>query len=368
MSDRPFPASFVLPDLVAHCQYPLRVNKHCYGVARESEKWLLSGAKLSPARADKFMGLKAGELTAACYPDADPYHLRVCDDFMNYLFNLDDWLDEFDLDDTYGLAKCCLAAMRDPFTFETDKKAGLMTKSFFSRFVRTAGPGCTERFIQNMDLFFQSVAQQTQDRAQGVIPDMESYLALRRDNSGCKPCFQLTEFAAGIDLPEEVVQHPVIQSLEEASNDLVTWSNDIFSFNVEQSRNDTFNLVPVIMHEKGFSLQEAVDFVGDLCKKTIDRFENDKQRVPSWGPELDSQVQIYIDGLQNWIVGTYCVLLPPPLGGAAVLVKKANAAFMRVHLGSLHWSFDSTRYFGSLGQEIKKHREVKLLPKRRKSA
>ena len=54
---------------------------------------------------------------------------------------------------------------------------------------------------------------------------------------------------------------------------------DLFSYNVEQSRHDTFNLVPVIMHEKGFSLQEAVNFIGDLCKKTIDRFENDRQRV-----------------------------------------------------------------------------------------
>jgi hypothetical protein len=91
--------------------------------------------------------------------------------------------------------------------------------------MRTAGPGCTERFIQNMDLFFQSVISQTRDRAQGVIPDLESYIIVRRDNSGCKPCFQLAEFAAGIDLPEEVLQHPIIQSLEEATNDLVTWSN-----------------------------------------------------------------------------------------------------------------------------------------------
>ena len=129
MSDSSLPSYFILPDLVSHCQYPLRVNNHCYNIARESEKWLLSGAGLSEARAVKFMGLKAGELTAACYPDADPYHVRVCDDFMNYLFNLDDWLDDFDLDDTYGLANCCIAAMRDPFTYETDKKAGLMTKS-----------------------------------------------------------------------------------------------------------------------------------------------------------------------------------------------------------------------------------------------
>lgn len=75
------------------------------------------------------MGLKAGELTAACYPDASPFHLRVCDDFMNWLFNLDDWLDEFTLEDTYGMAKCCIAAMRDPHSYATDKRAGLMAKS-----------------------------------------------------------------------------------------------------------------------------------------------------------------------------------------------------------------------------------------------
>lgn len=76
-----------------------------------------------------------------------------------------------------------------------------------------------------MDLFFKAVAQQASDRAEGVIPDMESYITIRRDTSGCKPCFQLIEFAARIDLPDEVIEHPIIQSLEEATNDLVTWSN-----------------------------------------------------------------------------------------------------------------------------------------------
>ncbi|TFK27829.1 terpene synthase [Coprinopsis marcescibilis] len=327
------PTSFVLPDLVSDCPFPLRVNPNCNKAARESERWLLAGANLSPPRTEKLMGLKAGELTAACYPDADLFHLRVCDDFMNYLFNLDDWLDEFDLDDTYGMANCCLAAMRDPVGCDTDKRAGLMTKSYFARYVSTAGFRSTERFIANMDLFFQSVVTQTRNRALGVVPDIESYIAIRRDNSGCKPCFQLAEFAAGIDLPDEIIQHPIIQSLEEASNDLVTWSNDLFSFNVEQSRHDNFNLVSVVMYEKGWSLQEAVNFVGALCKKTIERFDSEKRNLPSWGRERDEEVAMYIDGLQNWIVG------------------------------SLHWSFDSERYFGKLGPAIKKHREVKLLPK-----
>lgn len=80
------------------------------------------------------------------------------------------------------------------------------------------------------------------------------------------------------------------------------------------------------------SLQEAVDFVGDLCKKSIDRFTEDRARLPSWGPEIDEQVQVYVQGLADWIVG------------------------------SLHWSFDSERYFGKKGLQVKESRTVELEP------
>ena len=32
-------------------------------------------------------------------------------------------------------------------------------------------------------------------------------------------------YAYGIDLPDHVVEHPVIQALNQGTNDLVTWSN-----------------------------------------------------------------------------------------------------------------------------------------------
>jgi Terpene synthase family 2, C-terminal metal binding len=101
----------------------------------------------------------------------------------------------------------------------------LIIISFFSRIVQDGGLGCRERFITTMDLFFKAVAQQSIHRAKRILPDLESYVPLRRDTSGCKPCFALIEYAAGIDLPIEVVEHPTIRALEEATNDLVTWSN-----------------------------------------------------------------------------------------------------------------------------------------------
>ncbi|KAI0671682.1 terpenoid synthase [Trametes maxima] len=337
---------FLLPDLVSYCPYPLRSNPHG-AIARDSEQWLLAEANFTPDRRAAFLGLRAGELTAACYPDADADHLKVGSDFMNFLFTLDDWSDEFNAKDTYGLAECVMRALENPVGFRTKKAAGKLAKrhvlnistletaalTFFARYRRTAGPGCTRRFVETMDLFFRAVAQQARDRVHGDIPSLEEYIALRSDTSGCKPCFALIEYAADIDLPDEVVSHPTIRALEEATNSFVTWSNDIFSYNVEQARQDTHNMIAVIMHRYDLGLQEAVDCVGALCKASIDRFEHDRRQLPSWGPQLDAAVAVYVDGLQNWIVG------------------------------SLHWSFDSTRYFGKDGATIKKHRLVKLLPR-----
>lgn len=42
---------------------------------------------------------------------------------------------------------------------------------------------------------------------------------------GCKPCWALIEYALDIDLPDFVVEDPLIQALNQGTNDLVTWSN-----------------------------------------------------------------------------------------------------------------------------------------------
>ena len=76
-----------------------------------------------------------------------------------------------------------------------------------------------------MDLYLRSVAQQASDRDDRRTPYLETYIALRRDTSACRPCFALMEFVAGIDLPDDVAEHHLIRSMEDATNDLVSWSN-----------------------------------------------------------------------------------------------------------------------------------------------
>lgn len=67
------------------------------------------------------MGLTARELTAA-----SPSRLFI---FHEPVFNMDYWLDRFDVTDMWGMRECCIDAFHDPNNLETYKVGGLMCKS-----------------------------------------------------------------------------------------------------------------------------------------------------------------------------------------------------------------------------------------------
>jgi alpha-muurolene/germacrene-A/gamma-muurolene/(+)-delta-cadinol synthase len=91
-------------------------------------------------------------------------------------------------------------------------------------------------------------------------------------------------------------------------------------------------MICVFMTNDGLDLQQAVDRIGEMCKQTIDTFVENQTRVPSWGDDIDKDVKLYVNGLQEWIVG------------------------------SLHWSFITRRYFGENGGAVKASGIVELLP------
>ena len=88
-----------------------------------------------------------------------------------------------------------------------------------------ATPGAQKRFIDTMDSYFEAVILQARNRAAGIIPNLEDYKVTRRDTSGCRQCWALLEYGYGLHLPDEVMEDPIIQSLGEATNDFVSWTN-----------------------------------------------------------------------------------------------------------------------------------------------
>ena len=88
--------SFRLPDLHTICSWKATLNPHYHDVAQASSDWALSYVRRIPEFQDKLDTLKrtSPELLAAySYPHASAAKLRMCCDFVNILFVIDEVTD-----------------------------------------------------------------------------------------------------------------------------------------------------------------------------------------------------------------------------------------------------------------------------------
>ena len=85
---------------------------------------------------------------------------------------------------------------------------------------------------------------------------------------------------------------------------------------------DTNNIVTVVMTEKRYTAQGAVCFAGNLVKQTISNFVENERMRPAFG-DWEEEVQAFVRGLRNCIVGT------------------------------LHWLYETDRYFGETGEDVR---------------
>jgi len=232
-------------------------------------------------------------------------------------------------------------------------------RSFADRLRKVATPNCQRRFYQTNVVYADAVQMEAEYRASGKAVDLEHYHYVRRGNSGVLSCFALMEPALGIDLPDEVVEHPAFKEITVIGMDLVCWANvryiakkclrcanlshvpcftfhqDLYSFNMERSREiDASNIITILMEHKGYTLQQAVDHVGEAFADLVQRLLEARRNFPSFGPEVDSAVGKFIDAIEAWEVG------------------------------NLDWSFASKRYFGEASEDIRKSRIVKLYPRK----
>ncbi|KAF8623351.1 hypothetical protein AX15_006423 [Amanita polypyramis BW_CC] len=333
--------TFILPDLVSLCKFPVRYHPDGDEIAKESAEWLDANCPgLTTRQRKAIYGLQGGVLAAYSYTTGPKERLRVIADYINYLFHLDNISDRMLTREADVLGNIVMNAILFPEEYkpmkdqpEEEPIPGKLSRDIWRRCIRHAGPGVQKRFINTMQEFFDAISTQAKTRADSEVPDLESYIDCRRDTSACKPCWALIEYIHDFDLPDYVAEHPIIEALGEAANDLVSWANDIYSYNIEQARGEGYhNLVYILMHHHGHSLQGAVDHAAEMWTQTVDKFIENERRLPSWGPEIDEMVQKYVSGLRDWSIG------------------------------SVYWSFRTHRYFGTDGLSVMKHRTVEVIP------
>ncbi|KAJ7247396.1 terpenoid synthase [Mycena haematopus] len=323
------------PGTLSNWPWLRHLNPNFEMCKKESEAWLETFNAFSPKAQKAFNLCDFNLLASLVYPLLSKDGCRVGCDLMNLFFLIDE---HFDMVDTRGArlrADIVMHALRNPHIARDHGEwiGGEVTRQFWLNAIHIATPTFQRRFIEEFQIYLDSMVQKAQDRTEDHIRGIDEYFEVRRVTIGVKAAVVVNMIE--MTIPDEVLENEHITTLIAATTDMILIANDVYSYNVEQARgDDRHNLVAIVMRAQNLDLAHTLDWISSLHDSLVEKFLAAFRKVPHYNDrELDRQVTEFIHGLGNWVRG-YDV-----------------------------WSFESERYFGKRGREVQATRMVDLLPK-----
>ncbi|MDX3239474.1 terpene synthase family protein [Streptomyces sp. ME03-5709C] len=121
------------------------------------------------------------------------------------------------------------------------------------------GAAWGDRFRRHLTAWIRTNQDMLRIRAGEEVPTPEAYVAWRRVSGATGWCFDLIEYAQEAEVPAAIWYSPACLALREAAADVIGWTNDLFSVDKELRSGETTNLVLVLRHHRGLTLDDAVD-------------------------------------------------------------------------------------------------------------
>ncbi|KAM4058735.1 terpene synthase metal binding domain-containing protein [Hirsutella rhossiliensis] len=273
------------------------LNPHWERVKLDSENYIIKFCQLSQRAAEKVRQCDFTYCCAIVYPHAPLDKFRTVSDWGNWVFPFDDRFDEGELGTDVQGAR-----------LEMDSLMSHLTES--------------------MEHYRHGVLTQVGRAARGDTPNkLEEMLRTRTQSIAGWPMYVLVEYAHGLNIPSDVFEHEVIKDLQQLAFDMIAICNDIISYRKEEMDAMPHNMV-ARCRINGLSAQQAFEMVGTMLDGRIARWDESLSRLPSWGSQVDPQVEEYIEAIRNLV--------------------RAN----------LRYSFRGERYFGKEAAEVQKTRQL----------
>lgn len=137
--------------------------------------------------------------------------------------------------------------------------------------------------------------------------DLQKYIYFREHLSGMLMTVDLTEFAFGIDVPEEVRLHPDIYKMYRMTSQIGCLSNDIFSFHKEvNGEGSRANLVKIYIDNEDLTFDEGLHRAVGHVNTLISTFLDLEANLPTWEDDrLNQLASLYTTGMRDIITASW---------------------------------------------------------------
>jgi hypothetical protein len=247
----------------------------------------------------KYSAANFGRFIGYCHPKGDYKFVKLVALFATWLFLYDDEI-ERKTDEVAALHERTLCILRgeEPVEQDTALTKGL---SYIVKKIYKLAPSnlWKERFINENASYCRSTLKEVKNRQAKRVPTLEEYLKERPEFSGTKVMHVLIELVEHMTIPDEIFKSEYIRKFMLLAANAVNWENDFLSSEREFLQGDVHNLIIVLKHKNGYSLEQAFEEAHEMFDENMRLLSQLVEEAPnhSWG------VQRFVNGVVQWLAG-----------------------------------------------------------------
>ncbi|MBV1850110.1 terpene synthase family protein [Catellatospora tritici] len=244
---------------------PLRLHPAADQADRAARDFLYRHAIVDPELGDDYLAeTDFGAMVGCMYPDARPEMLPLLAQWMALWSVADDQLEalapQLSTPELDALCARLTGLLTPPGTTE-DSVLGTAVGHAWQALAARTSPEWQARFRRAWHEYVDGCRWEAVQARAGRTPTVAEYLDQRPRYLGAHIAIVLTEAALDIELPEPVVDDPLLRSALDSGIELIAISNDLLSAEVELGQGSTLNLVPILAAQESCSLGEATELL-----------------------------------------------------------------------------------------------------------
>jgi 5-epi-alpha-selinene synthase len=249
-------------------------------------------------------------LAARVCPRTSFEKLALSNDFFTWLFMLDDQFDDSNFGRDPEKMKVVVDRLLTVLGIERGESIPPLQgpvaealQELWQRAEPFTTPQWRQRFASHLRDYLDAYIWETGNRARGETPGVSIYIQKRQDAGAMHLALDYIDLTEDVDLPPEIYESTLVQSLLLITNNVVCWQNDMVSVEKEMAHGDYSNLVLVLQKAYGYSMQEAMERANDLTTDEIKLFEHLSTFTPDAFPAQHQDIEKYLASMRAWIRG-----------------------------------------------------------------
>ncbi|KAJ8502575.1 hypothetical protein ONZ45_g11629 [Pleurotus djamor] len=282
--------------------------------------------EISPITKKRWLAVKMPSLASLTNPHMTLEQLQVVLEYMVMSLAMEDLTDSASSKDADKWARFFSQMLREPGTADEelikDEPMAKIVNELSKRVMKSLGPFYAKPFIMSNDALVRGMTRESADRevqpSEATTSSVGSYIETRRTTIGVEPILVMFRWASKIDLPDNVLDSPLVKGLANAAIEMVFLANDIYSYKKELIANAAqHNVISVIMSDpsvRSSDLQGAFDYAAGVFKASRQKFDallTELHTTDMWFAHRED-LQKYADNMMHWAVGnvSWSVITP----------------------------------------------------------